>query len=90
MTEYVQETFKALQQTPWQEDVRPLIQALEHRLRLRMVDLISKAYSQIRLEKGSALLGLPSEQLLQGTACCRRESYRKGRGTKGEGGRWAA
>ncbi len=32
------------------------------------VQLVSKAYSQIRFEKGAAMTGLPSEQLIKGAA----------------------
>jgi hypothetical protein len=60
-----EETFKILQQTEWPEDVRPLINALQESFRAKMVQLVSKAYSQIRLEKGAAMTGLPSEQLIK-------------------------
>jgi len=60
-----EETFKVLQQTQWQDDLRPLIHVVEQRFRAKMAALVSKAYSQIRIQKGSALVGLPAEQLIQ-------------------------
>lgn len=58
-------TYQVLQQTQWPDEMRPLIRAVEQSFRGKMVDLVSKAYSQIRIEKGTALLGLPSEQIIQ-------------------------
>jgi hypothetical protein len=54
-----------LRDTAWEESLRPLAQALEARLRHRVAEYISKAYSSIAISSAAALMGLTEQQAIQ-------------------------
>lgn len=63
-----QETYQKLKQEAWPSDLQPLVADIERKFRLKMLDLLSKAYAQIRAEKAAELLGITEQEVLEGSA----------------------
>lgn len=66
----IQEIYQILRQTSWDPNLQSRIAQFEQKTRLKVLGLVSKAYSSIRVEKAAALLGISREEVFQG-----RQSY---------------
>jgi hypothetical protein len=60
--------WQALQAYAWSTSLQPFMAALAEKTRAELMDLISTAYSSVKLSKVAAICGLTEQEALEGAA----------------------